>query len=213
MSDYPVLDQLKTVNEVIPDPPRRPSVREVDETEALLGLKFPPSYRYYLLTWAHVTAGNYELCWVYQDGSRLDLVTVSREAWEYFGLPGHLLPFLVDGETYYCFDTSAPNPEYPVVRWSGTVETMWPDFVKWVEEDWLPTARPLQARSRREEPARSPRKDPGQPEMPPEPSETSAPAPSGESAEVPDGEHAPLSRGESGPTTAEPEELAPQGQE
>ncbi len=139
MSMYPVFDRLRSLDEPVPKPPQLPTEQQVRETEAALGVTFPPSYREYQLHYSNVTFGTFDLYWLHQEGSYLDLLEGVREAREDMELPEHLLPFLQDDGDYYCFDLSSPGPEYKVVLWShdGTTDESWRDFPTWVEACWI----------------------------------------------------------------------------
>lgn len=139
MSVYPAFDRLRSLNQPIPKPAQLPTEQQVCDVESLLGVKFPPSYRDYLLHYSDVNFEAFELYRVFQDGSYLDMVKEIHEAHDLVELPTHLLPFLHDNGDYYCFDLSTPGPEYKVVFWShnGIVDESWTDFAAWVDECWI----------------------------------------------------------------------------
>jgi hypothetical protein len=105
---------------------------QLDHIETSLNVKLPPSYRHYLLQYAHRQIGTYE------PFTAVELEGAVREAWGQ-GLEQHLLPFLEDNGDYFCFDQSAKRDEPAVVFWphDGSSNESWPNFVAWVEECWL----------------------------------------------------------------------------
>ena len=77
---------------------------------------------------------------LFEDGSYLDLIQAVKEARQYRGLPGYLIPFVADQDgDYFCFDLHSEEPEYEVVYWShnGTSKERWKNFLDWVERCWM----------------------------------------------------------------------------
>jgi hypothetical protein len=134
-----ILERLRSLSVASPDPGRLPSGEEVAEAEAALGVSFPPSYTTYLLQYADVEVGHYELYSPAEEDSYLDLVKEVEETWASGELERHLLPFVEDNGDYFCFDLKSAGPEYEVVYWShnGTTNERWKNFLHWVEACWI----------------------------------------------------------------------------
>jgi SMI1-KNR4 cell-wall len=124
--------ELRVRNEPVPKPLRLPTEDEVAGAERELGIDFPPDYRRYLLEASDVVFSTKEPCVVTLRGTRLDLVTVVREARE-MGVPRDWLPFCEDNGDYYCL---AGNT---IRYWShnGETDEQWPDLGTWIDQVWI----------------------------------------------------------------------------
>jgi hypothetical protein len=78
-----VIAALRTLNEPVPRPARLPTEAEVYAAERRLGVQFPRDYRYFLLHGSDVTYGTVEPAVVTPDAGHLDLVEVTKGAWDW----------------------------------------------------------------------------------------------------------------------------------
>lgn len=134
MSLSETLEELRALNEPVPQPFRLPTEAEVDAAEARLGISFPADYRRYLLEASDVTFGSLEPAVVTPDAGHLDLVEIARSAWDEMDVPRDLLPICEDNGDYYCL-----NADGEVVYWShdGASDERWPDLATWIQEVWI----------------------------------------------------------------------------
>ncbi len=128
-----VIQELRELNEPVPNPLRLPTVQEVDRAERGLKVKFHPDYRKYLLEASDVVYGALEPATVVPDEEPTDLTIIAEEAWE-MGVPRNLLPICADNGDYYCM-----NKAGEVVYWShdGATDERWPNLATWIKEVWI----------------------------------------------------------------------------
>jgi hypothetical protein len=128
------LEELRSLNEPVPQPFRLPTEAEVDAAEARLGISFPADYRRYLLEASDVVFGTIEPAVVTPDAGHLDLVETARSAWDEMDVPRDLLPICEDNGDYHCL-----NARGEVVYWShdGASDERWPDLATWIQEVWI----------------------------------------------------------------------------
>jgi hypothetical protein len=135
-----IFNKLRELNHTLPKPVPLHTEVEVNWVEDLLGIKFPPSYRLYLLEYADVYFGTFELCHLHDSPSDYRyLMTTLETARQFYHLPEHLIPFLEDNADFYCFDLQTAH-EYKVKFWShndGAVTEEWENFADWVERCWI----------------------------------------------------------------------------
>jgi len=126
--------RLRSLNEPVPEPLRLPSELEVVTAEQELGTRFPPDYRRYLLTGSDVVYGVLEPAVVIPGCGYLDLVKLSKDAWEKMKLPREFQPFCEDNGDYYCLNSSGE-----VVFWShnGWDGQKWANLAEWINEVWI----------------------------------------------------------------------------
>lgn len=103
-------------------------VSRIREEEALLGLKFPMDYRYFLRQYG---AGTFEACEIYGIVPEKDTACIPNGMWataclrEKVQLPQAYIAVGFDGfGGYYCIDTSNPGKDglCPVVLFAGSPE-------------------------------------------------------------------------------------------
>lgn len=128
------IEELRALNEPVPQPFRLPTEAEVNAAEERLGISFPADYRRYLLEASDVTFGSLEPAVVTPGAGHLDLVEIARSAWDEMDVPRDLLPICADNGDYYCLTARGE-----VVYWShnGTSDERWPDLATWIQEVWI----------------------------------------------------------------------------
>lgn len=128
------LSELRTKNESVPRPARLPTPNEVEETERILGIRFKPDFRRYLLEASDIVFGVLELVTITNRAAHTDLVRICKTAWDKVGVPQELLPICENNGDYFCM---TENGE--VVFWShnGWAEEKWPNFATWIEKVWI----------------------------------------------------------------------------
>lgn len=128
-----VIQELRALNEPVPQPLRLPTLEEIDEVEEWLVYQFHPDFRTYLRQASDVVYGALEPVTVTPDSGHTDLRRVAPRAWD-VGLPRSLLPVCEDNADYYCM-----NKRGEIVFWShnGLTGETWPDLATWIKEVWL----------------------------------------------------------------------------
>ena len=128
-----LLSELRSRNEPVPRPFRRPTLADVEFAESQLGVKLHADYRRFLLVAGDVTYGTKEPLTVVAEGSHVDLVRVVRCCWKR-GVPARLLPFCEDNGNYFCLTEAGE-----VVYWdhNGMTSERWPDLAAWIHDVWL----------------------------------------------------------------------------
>ncbi|MBK7707820.1 MAG: SMI1/KNR4 family protein [Acidobacteria bacterium] len=129
-----VIDELRGLNEDVPDPFRLPTEAEVNAAEKRLNVKFPEDYRRYLLEASDVSFGDVEPAIVTDDCDYLNLVEIAEYAWDEIEIPQSLLPFCEYNGDYYCI-----NRKGEIESWSssGQSDDKWPDLGTWIKEVWI----------------------------------------------------------------------------
>jgi hypothetical protein len=128
-----VIQELRALNEPVPNPLRLPTPEEVAQAEQVLGLKFHPDFRKYLLEASDVVYGTLEPVTITVEDEYTDLHKVARDAWE-SGVSRSLLPVCEDNADFYCI-----NERGEIVYWShdGPTDEKWPDLATWIQEVWI----------------------------------------------------------------------------
>lgn len=129
-----VIEELRELNEEVPNPFRLPTEAEVAAAEKRLNVKFHSDYRRYLLEASDVTFGELEPAIITRDCDYLDLVETAEYAWDEFDIPQSVLPFCEDNGDYYCI-----NRHGQVETWSsdGQSARKWPDLAAWIKDVWI----------------------------------------------------------------------------
>jgi len=128
-----VIEELRQLNEPVPQPMSLPSERDVQALESRLGITFPADYRTYLLKASDVVFGTLEPATVTEPGRHTHLPEVIFSARE-CGVPESLLPFCEDNGDFYCLSRSGG-----VVFWShnGPSNERWPSLAMWIARVWI----------------------------------------------------------------------------
>jgi len=128
------INELRRLNEPVPEPLRLPTEAEVRAAEQQLHVKFPEDYRRYLLEASDVIYGSLEPAIVVSDSGYLNLVEMATTAWNEMQLPLNLLPICEDNGDYYCL-----NEKEEVQFWShnGLTDEKWDDLATWIREVWI----------------------------------------------------------------------------
>lgn len=129
-----VIDELRGLNEPVPDPFRLPTEDEVNDAEKRLNVKFHDDYRRYLLEASDVVYGSLEPAIITGDCDYLDLVEIAEYAWDEMEIPQSVLPFCEDNGDYYCL-----NRKGEVEFWShnGARPEKWENLASWIKEIWI----------------------------------------------------------------------------
>ncbi len=129
-----VIDELRKLNEDVPNPFRLPTETEIAAAEKRLNVKFHDDYRRYLLDASDVSYGELEPAIVTPDCDYLDLVEIAEYAWDEIEIPQSLLPICEDNGDYYCI-----NRRGEIESWSSTgqSDSKWPDLATWIKEIWI----------------------------------------------------------------------------
>jgi hypothetical protein len=129
-----VIDELRGLNEDVPNPFRLPTEAEVSAAEKRLNVKFHDDYRRYLLEASDVSYGELEPAIVTPDCDYLDLVEIAEYAWDEIEIPQSVLPICEDNGDYYCINRGGE-----IESWSssGPSETKWPNLAAWIKEIWI----------------------------------------------------------------------------
>jgi antitoxin YobK len=121
--------------------PRSPQL--IERAETVLGVRFPPTYRTFLLEFGAGSFGGTEIYGViddeFEDSSIPDGVWNALEHRRNETLPGHLFEFHAPGHgEAICLDFSAAGDEAPVVSaWPGSngkTQILFDDFGAWLME-------------------------------------------------------------------------------
>ena len=126
--------KLRNRNQVVPRPPRLPTVSEVDSVEERLRIRLPPDFRRYLLEVSDVVCGALEPVTITIPDSHTDLFSVVESAWESDGVPRDLIPICETNGDFFCMDSTGQ-----IVFWShnGQNSERWPNLAAWIGEVWL----------------------------------------------------------------------------
>jgi hypothetical protein len=129
-----VINELRRLNEPVPEPLRLPTEAEVGAAAQQLGVKFPEDYRLYLLEASDVIYGTLEPAIVIPESGYLNLVEIAETAWNEMNVPRNLLPICEDNGDYYCL-----NEKGEVQFWShnGLTDEKWTDLATWIKEVWI----------------------------------------------------------------------------
>jgi hypothetical protein len=129
-----VIDELRGLNEDVPNPFRLPTEAEVSAAEKRLNVKFHDDYRRYLLEASDISYGELEPAIVTPDCDYLDLVETAEYAWDEMEIPQSVLPICEDNGDYYCI-----NRRGEIESWSssGQSETKWENLAAWIKEIWI----------------------------------------------------------------------------
>lgn len=132
-----VIEKLRELNEPVPIPMRLPTPEEVAAAEEVLGVRFHPDYRKYLLEASDVVVGSLEPATITDPESHTYLMTVCESAWEEMDVPRKLLPICEDNGDYYCM-----NERGEVRFWSsdGDSKEKWRNLAAWIEAVWIEEA-------------------------------------------------------------------------
>ena len=125
--------ELRARSRVVPQPPRLPTVEEVDAAEVFLRAKLHPDYRTFLLTGSDAVVGRLEPATLANPGAHTHLLEVVRSARE-SGVPGDLLPICEDNGDFYCM-----SKDGSIRYWSrnGATDETWPSLGNWIREVWI----------------------------------------------------------------------------
>ena len=126
------IQELRTLNEPVPQPSRLPSEGDVSAMETGLGIRFHPDYRAYLLGASDVVLGALEPAEITNPDSHTFLPAVITDARK-AGVPDGLLPFCEDNGDYFCLRAGS------VAYWSheGPTDETWPDLATWIMRVWI----------------------------------------------------------------------------
>ncbi len=128
-----VIDELRGLNEDVPEPFRLPTADEVSAAEKRLNVSFHDDYRRYLLEASDVNFGSLEPAIVTPDCDYLNLVEIAEYAWDEMDIPLGVLPFCEDNGDYYCM-----NRQGEVELWSGgEPSAKWGNLATWIKEVWI----------------------------------------------------------------------------
>jgi hypothetical protein len=138
---HAAIQELRAVNQHVPDPPRLPTEEEVAAAEAETGIAFHPDYRQFLLTASDVVLGTLEPASVVPGSGHLYLPPLARAAWDMMHVPKHLLPICEDNGDYFCMTQSGS-----ITFWSHDgmfAPETWPDLATWIKEVWIGEGRAI----------------------------------------------------------------------
>lgn len=128
-----VIEELRGLNEDVPEPFRLPTVDEVGAAEKRLNVRFHDDYRRYLLEASDVSFGSLEPAIVTPDCDYLNLVEIAEYAWDEMEIPLAVLPFCEDNGDYYCM-----NRQGEVELWSGgETSDKWGNLATWIKQVWI----------------------------------------------------------------------------
>lgn len=103
----------------------------ISRAELFLGVRFPPSYREFLRRWGTIGFGPEEIYGLtgekFETGAAPNGIWFTAQERARFGLPRGLVVVVnVDGDQYYCIDTThkGPDGESPVVIWDVPSRTI-----------------------------------------------------------------------------------------
>lgn len=129
-----VIDELRGLNEPVPNPFRLPTETEVSAAEKRLNVKFHEDYRRYLLEASDIVYGSLEPAIVTPDCDYLNLVEIAEYAWDEMEMPQSLLPICEANGDYYCL-----NRKGEVEFWSsdGAAQEKWNNLAHWIKDVWI----------------------------------------------------------------------------
>ena len=128
-----VINKLRSLNEKVPKPLRKPTTEEIELVEDKIGRKLHPDLKFYLLEASDITFGALEPVIAVNSDPRVYLPNVANEAWDY-GVPKDLTPICEDNADYFCL-----NIDGEVVFWSqdGITDEKWEDLATWIHDVWI----------------------------------------------------------------------------
>jgi len=128
------LAELRRLNKPVPRPLRLPTVDEVDAAERILGIKFHPDFRTYLLQASDVIYGCLEPVQIVLPKANTSLFVVATSAWNDWGVPRDLLSICDDNADQYCIDSVG---RIVFRSHDGGAEKTWPDLATWIRDVWI----------------------------------------------------------------------------
>lgn len=125
--------ELRSLNEPVPIPLRRPSEEEIENVEKQLGVRFHPDYQRFLLEAGDVVFGTLEPATIPKESGHTYIVPLVRNAWGR-GVPRRWLPIAEDNGNYYCM-----NDAGEVSYWShdGSTNEKWSSLAVWIKKVWI----------------------------------------------------------------------------
>ena len=128
------IEQLRDLNEEVPNPLRLPTAEEVTAVEQELGVTFHPDYRRFLLEASDVVFGALEPATITDPDAHTHLPAICEEAWDSEVVPRELIPICEDNGDYYCL---GPRGEIRFVSHNGPTDEKWRNLASWIEEVWI----------------------------------------------------------------------------
>ncbi len=125
---------LRALNRSVPRPLRLPAESQVSLAEQKLDVSFHPDFRRYLLEVSDIVYGSLEPVTITRPGSHTDLVSVTENGRDHWGLPSDYIPICEDNADLYCV-----RPDGVVVFWphDGKSNESWTSIAEWIEEVWI----------------------------------------------------------------------------
>jgi hypothetical protein len=107
---------------------RPPTEVEIAAAQKRLGVLFHPDYLAFISGGYDVGSSTLKPALIVPGIPHLDLFKIAQVAWEKWGVPRHMLPFIHDNADYYCL-----TPDGEVVYWShdGPTDEKWPSIEAW----------------------------------------------------------------------------------
>ena len=135
-----LFNELEKLHKPTPKSPSLPTEKEIKEFELKHKIKFPESFRIFLLRYSNLNVGHYEPFMINKpEYPYLDFDEGVKDA-RAMDLPTRYFPFLHDNSDYFCFDLNSNKPDYEVIYWSHDgmfKEERWNNFLDWVENCWI----------------------------------------------------------------------------